>query len=218
MVGEPQQPGPNRGGAQQRDLLRSWPVSLAVKPDRVSRQGAHRHPITIGDEMRRKYLKTRERDGGEFSVIWDDGWCQVGLTSRMDVHGTGEDTGIGAHPEFSAHELDDLIATLQRARREAYGDKPPLAVTMEIVERGRTTDDTTGGSLILPSDVRINGVSVLTGGGVKVHEMDISPCKEMAKVTVTLPVRLLVIGAEGDLDGGPVADSGWRSGVSAESD
>lgn len=76
--------------------------------------------------------------------------------------------------------------------------KPPLAVVVEITQRGRT-EDTAGGSLILPSDVKINGVSVLTQGGVKVHEMEITPCKEIAMVTITLPVRLLVIGAEGDL-------------------
>lgn len=108
----------------------------------------------------------------------------------------------------AAAELDELIAFLQRVRREAHGDKPPLAVTMEIIERGRTTDDTLAGSLILPNDVRINGVSVLTQGGIKVHGMEFTPCKEMATVTVTLPVRMLTIGAEGDLNGGSVADSG----------
>jgi hypothetical protein len=102
--------------------------------------------------------------------------------------------------DLGAHELDDLIAALQRARREAFGDKPPMAVTMEIVERGRETDDTLAGSLIMPTDVRINGVSVATTGGVRVHEMTVQPAKEMATVTVTLPVRLLVIGAEGDLE------------------
>ena len=76
----------------------------------------------------------------------------------------------------------------------------PQAAVVEILERGRTSDGTIGGSLIMPSDVRINGVSVLTQGGVKVHEMDISPCKEIVTVTLTLPVRLLIIGAEGDVD------------------
>jgi hypothetical protein len=99
----------------------------------------------------------------------------------------------------AAEELDDLIAALQRARREAHGAKPPLAVTMEIVERGHTTGDTTASTLIVPNDVRINGVSVLTQGGVTVHGMEFPP-KEAARVTLTLPVRLLVVGAEGDLD------------------
>ena len=99
----------------------------------------------------------------------------------------------------AAEEIDDLIAALQRARREAYGAKPPLAVTMEIVERGHTTGDTTASTVIAPDDVRINGVSVVTAeGGVTVHGMDFPP-KEMARVTLTLPVRLLVVGAEGDL-------------------
>jgi hypothetical protein len=146
----------------------------------------------------RKILKSRERDGGEFSVTWDGNSCQVGATTWTDIDGSGEATGIGAHPEFSAHELDELIAVLQRARREAYGAKPPLAVTMEIVERGHTTSDITASTLIMPNDVRINGVSVLTQGGIKVHDMEF-PLKELAQVTLTLPVRLLVVGAEGDL-------------------
>ena len=56
-----------------------------------------------------------------------------------------------------------------------------------------------GGSFIVPNDVRINGVSVLTVGGVKVHEMDVILTTEMATVALTLPVRLFTIAAEGDL-------------------
>lgn len=74
------------------------------------------------------------------------------------------------------------------------------AVVMEIVERGRTSDGTIGGSLIMPSEVRINGMPIVTAGGVKVHEMSIQPRKDMVTVTVTLPVRLLIIGAEGDVN------------------
>lgn len=55
----------------------------------------------------------------------------------------------------------------------------------------------------MPSDVRINGVSVVTQDGIRVHEMTVRPAREMAAVTVTLPVRMLVIAAEGDLRDDP---------------
>jgi hypothetical protein len=157
--------------------------------------------------MPKEVFKTRDEDGADFDVTWSGGYCQIGATAYLGARNFcgGEDRpasemiGVNAKPDFSADELDRLILTLQRARREAFGSKLPLAVTMEIVERGRKTDGTTGGSLIVPTDVRINGVSVLTQGGIKVHEMDFHPLKEMVTVTVTLPVRMLTVGAEGDL-------------------
>jgi hypothetical protein len=134
--------------------------------------------------MPREVFKSRDEDGADFEVAWSDGCCQAGA----------------GQPEFSAHELDRLILSLQRARREAFGAKPPLAVTMEIIERGRTTsDDSMASTIIVPDDVRINGVSVLTQGGIKLHELDFHPQREMVTVTVTLPVRMLAVGAEGDL-------------------
>jgi hypothetical protein len=76
----------------------------------------------------------------------------------------------------------------------------PAAVVVEITEPGdRKTDDTIGGSLILPRQVKINGMPVLTRGGVRIHEMQVGDGKELALVTITLPVRLLIIGAEGDV-------------------
>ena len=76
----------------------------------------------------------------------------------------------------------------------------PSAVVVEITEPGdRKTDGTMAGSLILPRRVRINGKPVLTQGGVRIHEMHTGTGKELACVTITLPVRLLIIGAEGDV-------------------
>jgi hypothetical protein len=77
----------------------------------------------------------------------------------------------------------------------------PLAAVVEIVERGRKSDDTSGGSVIVPNSVRINGVSVLTTGGVKVHDIEVltGDGPTLATVTITLPVRMLIIAAEGDL-------------------
>ena len=64
------------------------------------------------------------------------------------------------------------------------------------------------GSVVVPSDVRINGVSVLTTGGVKIHKMTIQPAQDMATVTITLVARRVTIAAEGDLDSGTAADPG----------
>lgn len=95
-------------------------------------------------------------------------------------------------------EMDALIAMLQGARRKAFGLPKPSAITMEIFESGRKSEDGTG-SVILPNAVLINGHSVYTDGGVRIHEMTIKPAMELAAVTVTMPVRCLIIAAEGDL-------------------
>jgi hypothetical protein len=115
------------------------------------------------------------------SVVWAEG--------RLSVDGVLLD----------AETADRLVMTLINARRAAFGQKPPAAAIVEILETGdREIDETGPGTLILPRDVRINGVSVYTSGGVRVHEMEISPPKEMPVVTLTLPVRLLIVGAESD--------------------
>lgn len=105
---------------------------------------------------------------------------------------------IGFREVTDAAEMDAVILALQAARREAFGVRPHSASVVEIIEPGHTTTDGTG-SLIMPRDVRVNGVSVYTTGGVKIHEMDLAVPKDMATVTLTLPVRRLTIAAEGDL-------------------
>lgn len=71
--------------------------------------------------MPREPFKNRDADGGDFEVSWDAGHCWIGTLTYLDIAGSGERVGVGAHPEFTADELDRLIGTLQRARREAYG-------------------------------------------------------------------------------------------------
>lgn len=120
---------------------------------------------------------------------------------QTGVHGDLEYSGFGGGTFLQAAELDKLIATLQRARREVYGDPPPTAAVIEIIDPGHTTDDTPGGSLIIPSELRINGHRVLTcRGGVKIHEISV-PGHDMATITVTLPARRITIAAEGDVRG-----------------
>ncbi|WP_329521180.1 hypothetical protein [Spirillospora sp. NBC_01491] len=76
------------------------------------------------------------------------------------------------------------------------------AAVIEIVERNQTTDDTPGGSVILPNEVRINGTPILIPDGecIRVHEMTFGERNdEPFLVTVTMFARRVTIAAEGDL-------------------
>lgn len=79
----------------------------------------------------------------------------------------------------------------------------PRAAYIEIVEKNRTTDATPGGSVIVPNEVRINGIPLLMPYGEKitVHEISYNQAsgEEVAQVTLTLFARRVVIAAEGDL-------------------
>ena len=79
----------------------------------------------------------------------------------------------------------------------------PTAAYIEIVEKARTTDNTAGGSLIIPNEVRINGIPLLCPEGeqIQVHEMTFNAGhgEDVAQVTLTLFARRVVIAAEGDL-------------------
>ena len=76
----------------------------------------------------------------------------------------------------------------------------PVDAPAEIVERGRATDNTTGGSVIIPDDVRINGQSLLIPADhpITVHQIN-SRADEYAHVTLTLYARRVTIAAEDDL-------------------
>jgi hypothetical protein len=75
----------------------------------------------------------------------------------------------------------------------------PMGAVIEIIERDRATDDTTGGSVISPNDVRINGQSLLASADdpVIVHEMSIRG-DDLVRVTLTLFARRVSIRAEND--------------------
>lgn len=69
----------------------------------------------------------------------------------------------------------------------------PTAAYIDIIERGVTTnDDTPGGSLIVPNEVRINGIPLLVP-----EERRISLMADMRPVT--MPVRLRVGTTEADI-------------------
>jgi len=90
----------------------------------------------------------------------------------------------------------------QRATRKPAPVKTdqPQAAVIEIVERGRSTTDTSSGSVIIPNDVRINGQSLLVPRDcpIIVHEIKTDP-DEVMNVTLTLFARRVTIAAEGDL-------------------
>lgn len=75
----------------------------------------------------------------------------------------------------------------------------PLGAVIEIIERDSTTDDTSGGSVIVPNDVRINGQSLLASADdpVIVHEMS-TRGDDIVRVTITLLARRVSIRAEND--------------------
>jgi hypothetical protein len=75
----------------------------------------------------------------------------------------------------------------------------PTGAVIEILASGRTTDETTGGSLLLPKEVRVNGHSLCTPRGTRVQINDFALGDELVTVTLTFAARRIVIAAEGDL-------------------
>lgn len=114
-----------------------------------------------------------------------------------------------ADPECSSVKLaaglrrDQVNEWRKRAdqARAATAETAPRAVTLEIIEREhRVSDDNPASTIIVPNDVRINGMPVYTSADepIRVHGMDF-PNREAAMVTLTLFVRKLTVAAEGDL-------------------
>ena len=119
----------------------------------------------------------------------------------MDLFGHVPDGGCVTWDGLTTEQKYERLRALT-ARRAPDGPAEPeklSAAVIEIIERGRSADPDGPGSIVLPTEVRINGHPVYTtGGGVKIHETSFPP-REMATVTMTLPVRRLTIAAEGDL-------------------
>lgn len=84
-------------------------------------------------------------------------------------------------------------------------DQPAKAALIEIVEKDHSTDDTPG--VIVPNEVRINGIPLLIPAGqqIKVHSITFNENErgpygeDAACVTLTLFARRVTIAAEGDL-------------------
>lgn len=78
----------------------------------------------------------------------------------------------------------------------------PTGAIIEIIEKGAKTDDTLGGSVIIPNEVRINGQPLLCSADepVTVHEVS-TLADQMVRVTLTLIARRVSIRAEHDTEG-----------------
>lgn len=105
-------------------------------------------------------------------------------------------TGHRTHKRTQAR-TQQIRQQTEAARKTANA---PIAAVIEIIERDRATDNTTGGSVIIPDDVRINGQSLLAPDDypIIVHEIT-TRADELAHVTLTLFARRITIAAENDL-------------------
>lgn len=81
-----------------------------------------------------------------------------------------------------------------------HGPYPARGAVIEIIERGRATDDTTGGSVVIPDEIRINGQAILSSAEhpITVHDVQIEH-PSLVYVTLTLIARRVTIAAEEDL-------------------
>jgi hypothetical protein len=74
--------------------------------------------------------------------------------------------------------------------------RPATGAVIEIVERGPGTGNARG--VIIPNEVRLNGVPLLMPkDGITVHEMTFPP-EEAILVTLTVYARRVIIGADGE--------------------
>lgn len=130
------------------------------------------------------------------------------LDGREILVTVGDVTELGrtANPRATAVQLLSAVdmrltddPPVKAAAKPA--DTGPRAVTLEIVERDHKTTDSLARGIIIPNEIRINGMSVLTPADVpvRVHEMSFGADREAAVVTLTLFVRKLTVAAEGDL-------------------
>lgn len=77
----------------------------------------------------------------------------------------------------------------------------PRASVIEIIATGRQPAEDGAGSIIVPREVRINGVSVFTADREnRIKVSDITLGSDMVEVTLTLVARRLVIAADSDLE------------------
>jgi hypothetical protein len=74
----------------------------------------------------------------------------------------------------------------------------PRASVVELIAPDCTPAEDGAGSIVVPREVRINGVSVYTPKGTVVKIDDFALGESLVTVNLTLVVRRLVIGADSD--------------------
>ena len=72
----------------------------------------------------------------------------------------------------------------------------PRASVVEIIATGQQPPEDGAGSLVVPREVRINGVSVYTPKGTVVKIDDFTLGDQLVTVNLTLVVQRLVIGTD----------------------
>lgn len=94
------------------------------------------------------------------------------------------------------------VGFLDDVRRVSDKDwpSPPAAAVVEIVERGLRTDHTTGGSIVVPDQIRVNGMPLLVEPNITIAKLG---DREAARVTITLYARRIVVAGENDLEPAP---------------
>lgn len=80
----------------------------------------------------------------------------------------------------------------------------PSGAVVEIIERGATVDRANSAGVVVPNEIRLNGVPMYAPADrpVTVHQVDMAG-NELACVTLTLFARRVLIGAEGDINAQP---------------
>ena len=79
--------------------------------------------------------------------------------------------------------------------------RKPRASVVEIIASGYQPTEDGAGSIVVPREVRINGVSVYTPRGTVVKIDDFQLGESLVTVKLSLVVRRLVIAADGDRGG-----------------
>lgn len=139
----------------------------------------------------------------------DDGEPEPGWERNVDAGrpGMGWDRFDYTEESYWRRPKPQVIGVYSSGIREQYEATPakPRASVVEIVATGQPPTEDGGGSLIVPREVRINGVSVFTPRGTVVKIDDFRLGESLVTVHLSLVVRRLVIAADGDLNDEPQA-------------
>lgn len=145
---------------------------------------------------------TADQAVGKPTVLFARWWRLGGDSSTSEA-------AVAAEWRVTKAVYREFWRELDAAQGAKQDDTGPRAVTMEIVERNHKTTDSLAGSVIIPNEVRINGMPIIGPADVpvRVHDMSFGADREAAVVTITMFVRKLTVAAEGDLRETPAPDA-----------